>query len=68
MRTRPYRNIRIVNVIRELFFSGGSSSFATRYRDDFPIHQGSNGVVAREVPIAMVALVATAVSVKLLSV
>jgi len=60
MRTRPYRNIRIANVIRDLFFLGGNSSFATRFRDDFPIHQGSNGVVAREVPIAMVALVATA--------
>lgn len=66
MRTRPYRNIRILNVIRDLFFSGGNSSFAIRFRSDFPIHQGNDGVVSREVPIPMVALVATAVSVNYL--
>jgi len=38
-------------------------SFAHRFRSEFPIHQGNDGVVRREVPIAMVALVATAVSV-----
>lgn len=61
-RTRPYRNIRIVNVIREMFFTGGTLSFANRFRSEFPIHQGNNGSVLREVPIAMVAMVATAVS------
>jgi len=45
-----------------MFFSGGSSSFANRFRSEFPIHQGNDGVVSREVPIAMVALIATAVS------
>jgi hypothetical protein len=37
-------------------------SFAHRFRSRFPVHQGSDGVVLREVPVAMVALVATAVS------
>jgi len=60
MRTRPYRNIRIVNVIRDMFFTGGASSFAHRFRSQFSIHQGRDGVVLRELPIAMVALVATA--------
>jgi hypothetical protein len=38
-------------------------SFANRFRSRFPVHQGNDGVVKREVPITMVALVATAVSV-----
>jgi len=63
MRTHPYRNIRIINVIHNMFFTGGNSSFANRFWDRFPIHQGNNGVVSRKVPIAMVALVATAVSI-----
>jgi hypothetical protein len=63
MRTRPYRNVRIVNVIRQMFFTGGNTSFANRFRSEFPIHQRNDGVVSREVPITMVALVATAVSV-----
>ena len=62
-RTRPYRNIRIINVIRDMFFTGGTSSFANRFHSHFPIHQRKDGVVSREVPISMVALVATAVSV-----
>jgi len=63
MRTRPYRNLRIIKVICEMFFTGGMSSFANRFRDDFPSHLGNDGVEVREVPMAMVALVATAVSV-----
>ncbi|KAN0123161.1 hypothetical protein V8E52_003114 [Russula decolorans] len=59
-RTRPYRNIRIINVIRDLYFGGGAHSFVNRFRSQFPVHQGNDGVVLREVPIAMVALVATA--------
>jgi len=59
-RTRPYRNIRIINVIRDLYFSGGTNSFVNRFRMEFPVHQGSDGVVLREVPVPMVALVATA--------
>jgi hypothetical protein len=62
MRTRPYRNIRIINAIRDLFFTGGISSFGNRFRSNFVIHQGKDGVVSREVPIAMVALVSTGVS------
>ncbi len=61
LRTRPYRNIRIVNVIRDLYFVGGSNSFARRFCEQFPVHQGNDGMVLREVPMPMVALVATAV-------
>jgi hypothetical protein len=61
MRTCPYRNVRIIHVIRDMFFTGGTSSFANRFRDDFPVHLGNDGVMSYEVPIAMVALVATAV-------
>ncbi|KAN0116523.1 hypothetical protein V8E52_005904, partial [Russula decolorans] len=59
-RTRPYRNIRIINVIHDLYFGGGAHLFVNRFRSQFPVHQGNDGVVLREVPIAMVALVATA--------
>ena len=55
--------MRIINVIRDLYFTGGNRSFANRFRTEFPVHQGSDGMVLREVPIPMVALVATAVSV-----
>lgn len=54
--------MRLINVIRDMFFAGGESSFATRFHSQFKISQGNDGVVAREVPVAMVALVATAVS------
>ncbi|KAI9429942.1 hypothetical protein BJY52DRAFT_1200336 [Lactarius psammicola] len=59
-RSQPYRNDRIIAVIRDLYFSGGSTSFAARFEHLFPTYQGANGVVNREVPIPMVALVATA--------
>jgi hypothetical protein len=49
-------------MIRDMFFTGGNPSFANRFRNKFPTHQGNDGVVSREVPVAMVALVATAVS------
>jgi hypothetical protein len=61
MRSRPYRNNRIISVIRDLFFAGGSMSFASQFSDRFPVHQGLDGLVRREVPVSMVALVATAV-------
>ena len=61
MRTRPYRNMRIISVIRDLYFTGGSSSFSHRCRRQFPIHEDADGNMVREVPIPMVALVATAV-------
>ncbi|KAF8465778.1 hypothetical protein DFH94DRAFT_698694 [Russula ochroleuca] len=56
----PYRNSRIILVIRDLYFSGGSTSFAHQFASLFPMHLGPNGVTMCEVPILMVALVATA--------
>ncbi|KAH9952363.1 hypothetical protein BC827DRAFT_1159888 [Russula dissimulans] len=63
---RLYRNDRIIRVIRELYFIGGMKSFATRYVHLFPTSEDRDGVVKHEVPIAMVALVATALYVALL--
>ena len=60
MRTRPYRNDRIINAIRGLYFSGGAKSFAKQFQYLFPIYDTHKGEV-REVPIHMVALVTTAV-------
>jgi hypothetical protein len=61
-RSQPYRNQRIINVIRSVYFTGGVSSFARRFHLIFPTHCNSQGVAKREMPDAMVALVATAVS------
>jgi hypothetical protein len=61
MRTKLYQNVRIVTVMRNSFFVGGSLAFAHRYDHKFPRYTGPDGVVVREVPKAMVALVATAV-------
>jgi len=60
MRARPYRNDRIIRIIRELFFTGGRSSFAARFQHLFPRTQDRDGRITYEVPIPMVALVATA--------
>ncbi|KAN0141184.1 hypothetical protein V8E53_000940 [Lactarius tabidus] len=60
MRTRPYRNDRIITIIRDMFFTGGASSFARRFRYLFPTFEGPHAEQIYEVPIAMVALVATA--------
>lgn len=57
MRSRPYRNFRIIHIIRHLYFLGGPTPFATQFRHLFPITDETY-----EVPIPMVALVATAVS------
>jgi hypothetical protein len=62
LRARPYRNERIITVTRDLYFSGGSMSFAARFNHRFPTHPGHNGESRNEVPIPMIALVATAVS------
>jgi hypothetical protein len=62
MRTKPYRNPRIIAVIRDLYFSGGIYSFAHQHRAHFPMSENELGVMVHEVPVAMVALVATAVS------
>ncbi|KAH9012014.1 hypothetical protein EDB84DRAFT_1569409 [Lactarius hengduanensis] len=58
--TRPYWNDQIISTIQDLYFTGGSSSLATHFEDQFPTHQGTNGKISQEVPISMVALVATA--------
>jgi hypothetical protein len=58
---QPYRNDRIISVIQELYFTGGSGSFASRFDGWFPTYQGPNGDTRQEVPIPMLALVATAV-------
>lgn len=49
-------------VIRDLYFTGGVTSFAHRFGSSFPKAQGNDGVTRRLVPVPMVALVATAVS------
>ena len=59
---RPYRNLWIISVIRDLVFSGGISSYACRFRQRFPTSRNRDGMMVHEVPVAMVALVGTAVS------
>lgn len=61
MRSKPYRNSRIIDVIRDAFFRGGSP-FSSRFDYLFPTTETHDGVTIPEVPIPMVALVATAVS------
>jgi hypothetical protein len=56
MRAKPYRNNRIIRVIRDLYFNGGKASFAHSFTYLF-----SNAELDKEVPVPMVALVATAV-------
>ena len=60
MRSQPYQNDRIITAIRGLYFSGGTKSFVKQFRYLFPTFEISKGEVC-EVPIHMVALVATAV-------
>ncbi|KAI9439729.1 hypothetical protein H4582DRAFT_2075103 [Lactarius indigo] len=59
-RTRPYRNDRIITVIQDLYFTGGNTSFAARFPHFFAYTESSDRENRREVPIPMVALVATA--------
>lgn len=59
-RTKLYRNGRIISAIRHLYFTGGSSAFARRFKDKFPRITSPEGVSTREVPRTMLALVATA--------
>jgi len=59
MRTRPYRNTRIITVIRDLYFAGGTQSFCNRFVRLFPKYEDDHGVEVYEAPIPMVALVAT---------
>ena len=60
--TQPYRNDRITTVIRGLFFTGGSTAFATRFDEIFM--RDGDPLLNREVPMAMVGLVSTGVSYK----
>jgi hypothetical protein len=59
----PYQNPRIIHVIQDLYFSGGLYSFAHQHRAHFPMSENAQGVMTHEIPVAMVALVATVVSV-----
>ncbi|KAH9006678.1 hypothetical protein EDB84DRAFT_1447590, partial [Lactarius hengduanensis] len=59
-RSKPYRNMRIVDAVRSSFFNGGNSSFATRFKYLFPSSETHDLVTVYEVPIPMVALAATA--------
>ncbi|KAN0111331.1 hypothetical protein V8E52_008606 [Russula decolorans] len=61
MRHKPYRNKWIVTAIRTLFFTGGTSAYAHRFDSKFPRFRGPDGALVREVPEAMLTLVATAV-------
>jgi len=61
-RTQPYRNDCITTVIQGLFFTGGSTAFATRF-DEIFMRDGDPSL-NREVPMAMVGLVSTGVSYK----
>ena len=60
-RTLPFRNARIITVLRDRFFSGESKSFVNQFSGIFTIEDGISPA-RREVPLAMVCLVATAVS------
>ena len=62
MRSRPYRNPHIITLIRDMYFSGGATSFARRFAYLFPEHEDTDGETLYEVPVPMVALVATGVS------
>jgi hypothetical protein len=48
-------------VIYQLYFSGGSTSFASEFKHHFLTSKDHNGVIIHKVPVPLVALVATAV-------
>ncbi|KAN0141461.1 hypothetical protein V8E53_000706, partial [Lactarius tabidus] len=60
MHSQPYQNERIILAIQDLYFTGGSASFARRFLYLFPTYESCEGAINHEVPIPMVALVATA--------
>jgi hypothetical protein len=62
MRSRPYRNDRIIAVIRDMYFSGGAMSFAQKFQYLFPMYECREGEKRYEVPALMVALFTTVVS------
>ena len=55
-------NNQIITVIYDLYFSGFPTTFAEKFKDHFLLHQGDDAKAHCEVPILMVALVATKVS------
>jgi len=59
MRSKPYRNDRIISVIRDMYFRGGRASFVSLYDYLFENTEDPEATTY-EVPIPMVALVATA--------
>jgi Domain of unknown function (DUF6532) len=61
-RTHPYQNPVIIRVIHDMYFTGGPNSFAAHHNDQFECLEDHDGTTLLEVPKAMVALVATAVS------
>ena len=64
MCTKPYQNWRIISVMHDLYFIGGVHLFAHWYRECIAMWEGDDGEVVYEAPVAMVALMATAVSAK----
>ena len=65
---QPYHNQQIIQLIWVLYFSGESNSLSAQFHSRFPTGFSHDGysIMECEVPIAMVALVATAVSMYLL--
>ena len=57
----PYQNSWIINVIQDMFFTGGAKSFASCFESDFPTFNRLDGVTVQEVLVSMVVLVSTAV-------
>ena len=58
-RLRPYRNGRIISAIRAVYFSG-AASYASQFQHLFATYN-YKGEMKRQVPVPMIALVATAV-------
>jgi len=61
MASYPYRNDRIITVIRALYFDG-DKPFVERFCELLPFSHNPDGSTPYEVPVPMVALVATGVS------
>ncbi len=59
--SKLYWNPRIVKVIQEVFFTG-VDAFATHFNHLFLTHLGPDRKMRHELPVPMVALVATAIS------
>jgi hypothetical protein len=62
LRKRPYRNDRIITILQDMYFSGGTKSFAARFEQMFKRFKEHDGTTSLEVPVPMLALVAMAVS------